>query len=119
METLVGWYRFFLISKLTLILLLPFLLMVVLGGYIEGSAVILWSMLCPMAAMLFDKPRRAVGWFVAFVGLVTLSGFLQSYLDISSNLSPGVLIFFFAINILGVAAIIFLMVFYFVALLSG
>ena len=111
---LVGWYRFFLISQLTLILLLPFLLMVVLGGYIEGSAVIMWSMLCPMAAMLFDKPRRAVGWFVAFVGLVTLSGFLQSYLDISSNLSPGVVIFFFAINILGVAAIIFLMVFYFV-----
>jgi guanylate cyclase len=52
-------YRFFRFSQLLLILLLPFLLMLALGGFINGSAVILWSLICPMGALLFDEPRRA------------------------------------------------------------
>src|SRR5689334_23350218 len=51
-------YRFFRFSQLLLILLLPFLLMITLGGFINGSAVILWSLICPMGAMLFDEPRH-------------------------------------------------------------
>src|SRR6266849_6954275 len=52
-----GSYRFFRFSQLALILLLPFLLMVALGGFINGSAVVLWSLICPLGAMLFDEPR--------------------------------------------------------------
>jgi adenylate cyclase len=47
-------YRFFRFSQLTLILLLPFFLMAALGGFVNGSAVVLWSRICPMGAMLFD-----------------------------------------------------------------
>ncbi len=54
-----GRYRFFVFSQLTLILLLPFLLMIALGGFVQGSAVVLWSLICPMGAMLFDEPRNA------------------------------------------------------------
>ena len=57
-------YRFFRFSQLTLILLLPFFLMVALGGFINGSAVILWSLLCPLGALLFDEPRQAPRWFL-------------------------------------------------------
>ena len=74
----------------------------------------MWALICPMGAMLFDEPRRAPRWFLAFVGLVLLSGLLQPYLNFSNNLSPTVMIFFFVINLLGVGSIIFLMVFYFV-----
>lgn len=107
-------YRFFRFSQLALILLLPFSLMIALGGFVQGSAVIMWALICPMGAMLFDEPRHAPRWFLAFVGLVALSGFLQPYLDFSNNLSPEVMIFFFVINLIGVGALIFLMVFYFV-----
>ena len=55
-------YRFFRFSQLALILLLPFLLMIALGGFVQGSAVILWALICPMGAMLFDEPRRAPRW---------------------------------------------------------
>jgi guanylate cyclase len=56
-------YAWFLFSQLLLILLLPFLLMIALGGFISSSAVILWSLICPLAAFLFVAPRRllAVG----------------------------------------------------------
>ena len=107
-------YRFFRFSQLTLILLLPFFLMVALGGFVNGSAVILWSLICPMGAMLFDEPRQAPRWFLAFAILVTISGFLQPYLRLANHLSSTLVIFFFAINLIGVGSLVFMMVFYFV-----
>ena len=107
-------YRFFRFSQLALILLLPFFLMLALGGFVNGSAVMLWALICPMGAMLFDEPRHAPRWFLAFLGLVVLSGFLQPYLRHINNLSPALVNFFFVINFIGVGSLVFMMVFYFV-----
>ncbi|HUE98395.1 MAG TPA: adenylate/guanylate cyclase domain-containing protein [Anaerolineales bacterium] len=107
-------YRFFRFSQLALILLLPFFLMVALGGFINSSAVILWSLICPLGALLFDELRHAPRWFLAFAILVVLSGFLQPYVRFTNNLSPMLVIFFFVINLLGVGSLVFMMVFYFV-----
>jgi guanylate cyclase len=107
-------YHFFRFSQLILILLLPFFLMLTLGGFVGGSAVILWALICPLGALLFDKPRHAPLWFLAFAGLIILSGFLQPYLRPTSNLPPEIVRFFFVINLLGVGALVFLLVFYFV-----
>lgn len=107
-------YRFFRFSQLALILLLPFFLMMTLGGFVNGSAVVLWSLICPMGAMLFDEPRHAPRWFLAFAVLVALSGFLQPYMRFTNNLSPVLVVFFFAINLIGVGSLVFMMVFYFV-----
>src|SRR6185503_15003361 len=107
-------YHFFRFSQLTLILLLPFFLMIALGGFVNGSAVVLWSLICPMGAMLFDEPRRAPRWFLAFISLVAVSGFLQPYVRLVNNLSSELVIFFFVINLIGVGSLVFMMVFYFV-----
>ena len=107
-------YKFFRFSQLFLILILPFFLMVTLGGFVNGSAVIIWSLICPMGAMLFDESSRAPRWFLAFVALVVLSGFLQPFVKISNNLSSELLIFFFVINLTGVGSLVFMMVYYFV-----
>ena len=108
-------YRIFRFSQLLLILLLPFILMVTLGGFVLGSAVILWALICPLGALLFDEPSHAPRWFLAFVGFVVLSGILQPYVGTANNLSSEALIFFFVINLIGVGSFIFLMVFYFVS----
>jgi guanylate cyclase len=107
-------YALFRFSQLLLILLLPFLLMVTLGGFVNGSAVILWALICPLGALLFDNPRHALRWFVAFVGLVILSGFLQPYVSLTNHLPSAVVNFFFVINLFGVSSLVFLMVSYFV-----
>ena len=112
-----GWtrqYRFFRFSQLTLILLLPFLLMVTLGGFINGSAVVLWALICPLGALLFDEHRHAPRWFLAFLSLVALSGLLQPYVRFTNHLSPGMITVFFVINLIGVGSLVFLMVSYFV-----
>jgi guanylate cyclase len=107
-------YAFFRFSQLLLILLLPFLLMVTLGGFINGSTVVLWALICPLGALLFDNPRHALRWFVVFVVLLLLSGFLQPYVRLTNHLSQPVVIFFFVINLLGVSSLVFMMVSYFV-----
>lgn len=107
-------FRFFRFSQLFLTLILPFLLMMALGGYIKGSAVIMWSLICPIGAMLFDDPKNSPRWFLAFLCLVISSGFLHPYLNFTNNLSEQTLILFFVINIIGVSFIIFSMVYYFV-----
>jgi len=81
-------YHFFRFSQLALILLLPFLLMAALGGYI------LWALINPLGALLFDEPRHAPRWFLAFGGLVILGGFLQPYVRLTNNLSRELVIFF-------------------------
>jgi len=106
-----GLFRFI---QLTLILLLPFLLMLTLGGFVSGSAVILWSLICPMGAVIFDTRGNAARWFLAFLGLVLLSGFLQPYLDDRYGIAPELVTFFFVVNFVGVTAIIFVMILYFV-----
>ena len=107
-------YRFFRFSQLALILLLPFFLMVALGGFLNSSAVILWSLISPLGALLFDEPRHAPRWFLAFALLVTISGFFQPYVRLTNNLSSAQVIFFFVINQVGVGSLVFMMVFYFV-----
>jgi len=107
-------FQFFRFSQLALILLLPFLLMTTLGGFVSGSGVIVWSMIAPLGAMLFDEPDRALRWFVAFAGLVVLSGVLQFFATSTNHLPPATVTFFSVINLVGVGSLVFMMVYYFV-----
>ena len=102
-------YQFFRLSQLFLILILPFLLMISLGGFVNSSAVILWSLICPFGALMFSDPRPALRWFLAYLGLVILSGFLQIYARTEDYLPPQVITAFFVANIGAVSAIAFVL----------
>src|SRR6185503_11854337 len=60
-----GYYRF---TQLLLTLLLPWLVMMTLGGFKESSGVIIWAALCPLVALLLGDLRRTMLWIVGFVG---------------------------------------------------
>ena len=107
-------YEFFRFSQLLLILMLPFLLMIALGGFVNSSAVILWALLSPLGALLFSEPKRAPWWFLAYAILVVLSGFLQPFARSSNNLSQTVITIFFVMNIVAISAITFVLLYYFV-----
>jgi adenylate cyclase len=109
-----GNFRIFRFSQLVLILLLPFTLMLLLGGFVSGSAVILWSLISPLGAMLFDKPAKAMRFLVIFILLVVISGVLQPQIDFQRHLAIGQINYFFVINLVAVGSLIFLMVHYFV-----
>ena len=107
-------YHFFRFSQLVLILLLPFILMITLGGFVNSSGVILWSVISPFGALLFDEPRRALRWLLAYLGLVILSGFIQPPVPAPHPLAPPVITFFFVMNIGAVSTITIVLLGYFV-----
>lgn len=107
-------FEVFRFSQLLFILLLPFALMLSLGGFVNGSMVILWSLISPLGAMLFDKQSNAPRWLLAFVGLVMISIIVQPWLRVENNLTTGQISLFFVINLIGVGSLIFLMIYYFV-----
>ncbi|MBS3913524.1 MAG: adenylate/guanylate cyclase domain-containing protein [Bacteroidetes bacterium] len=107
-------FKFFRFSQLLLILLLPGALMVALGGMINGSAVILWALICPLGAMLFDTLKHARIWFAGFVVTLLICVAIQPYIQVEKILPENVIIMFFMINLIGVGGIIFVMVYYFV-----
>lgn len=107
-------FRFFRFTQLLLILLLPFLLQIALGGFINSSAVVLWSLICPMGALIFAGPRQATRWFVLYLLLVAVSGFLQAYVRTTNNLSSTLVIAFFVLNVGTVSAIVFAFLVFFI-----
>lgn len=107
-------YRFFLFTQLLLILFLPFLVMIALGGFIKSSAVILWSLLSPLGAMLFAEPRQALRWLAAYLFLAILSGYFEFYPLVTSSLSSTTITVFFVLNIGMVSAIAIFLLGYFV-----
>lgn len=60
-----------------LILVLPFLVHVALGGYGPSSAVVLWSMLAPLGALVFIGVASGVRWLSAFIAVLVVGAFAQ------------------------------------------
>jgi adenylate cyclase len=108
-------YILFRRSQLCMSLLLPFALQWSLGGFELSAAVCLWAITSPLGALLFLGARQAAPWFVAFVGLVSFSAAIDTALsDGATALPHGVVITFFALNILGVSTTAYALLQYFV-----
>jgi adenylate cyclase len=105
------WFRF---TQLLLILLLPFLLQLALGGFVNASAVIIWSLLAPLGALAMVGRRQAITWFLAYATLVLAAFLLQPSLEITSNLPVSVIGAFFLANIVAATGVSFFALNYFV-----
>ncbi len=108
-------YTFFRTSQLLFSLLLPFFLMQALGGFVNSSAVVVWSLTSPLGALFFAGRRQAIGWFLAFLALVIIGAFLEPFGRPASNLPSAMLIFFFVMNIGCTSTVAFVLLQYFVS----
>ncbi len=111
---LLGGYRRFSFVQLLLTILLPFLLLLTLGGFVSSSAVVLWSLIAPLGALLILPWREARLWFAAFLLVVVASGVLDPLIRRPTNFTPELGIAFFVMNILGVSLAAFVLLRYFV-----
>lgn len=108
-------YRLFRRSQLWMTLQLPFALQWSLGGFGNSSAVALWSFTAPLGALLFVGAREAIPWFLGFAALVTVSAAIDPALAADAPYVPsGVVVAFFALNIIGVATTAYVLLQYFV-----
>ncbi len=109
-----GRFSLLLRAQQVLVLTMPFLFMLSLGGFAESSAVILWAVICPVGTLIIAKPEEGPRWMVAYLMLLALGGVLQPYFRAMNNVPPGMVIAFFVLNIGVVSMILFTLLFYFV-----
>jgi guanylate cyclase len=103
-------YRF---GHLLLILLIPFGMHMVLGGFVQGSGAIVFSLLSPLAAMLVADRRQASWWFLAFVGLLAIGVAFELNGQPPNNMPMWLKTIFFAMNLGAMSGIFFLTLRYF------
>jgi guanylate cyclase len=110
-----GAFRPFRLLILGMMLVLPFLLQWALGGFVNSSAVCLWSLTTALSALFFYGPRGAVPWFVGFLVLLVVSGFVDPAVAAAAPPVPdGVELLFFVLNVSCVAIVLYLLLQYFV-----
>ena len=96
-------------------LVLPFALQWSLGGFPPSAAVALWGLTSPVGALLFVGARQAVPWFLAFAALVAVSAAIDPTLAAGvPDIPNGVVVTFFALNVLGVSTTVYVLLQYFV-----
>jgi guanylate cyclase len=113
---LFAWTRnfeFYRFTQLLVILILPWLVTIALGGFQQSSAVIVWAALCPLGSLLLEEPRRTLVWIVGFVALLPITALLQPHLT-PAHLPETFVRWFFVLNLGTVIAVVFGLLHYFV-----
>ena len=106
-------YRLFRASQLGLLLLLPFLLSLSLGGILASGGILLWPLNCPLGALVFSGYRAARIWFLGFLVTLVASLLLESAVVDRASLSDTTRVVFAAMNIGGVSTVAFVLLQYF------
>ena len=113
---LLGWtrnFRFYRFTQLLMTLVLPWVVLMSLGGFRQLSVVIVWAALCPLCSLLVEELRQTMLWIVGFVLLLIASAILQPHLTPAALPEPFVT-WFFVLNLGSVIAIAFALLYYFV-----
>ena len=97
-------------GQMIMIMLLPTSLMWILGGFSAGSAMMIWSVLPPVAALVYAKLERAKYWFAGFIGLLLTSAFIdESVRSLAFDLPSWVGPLFFVMNLGFVTTALFML----------
>ncbi len=103
-------YRWFAISQFVPFIVLPFALMWVLGGFVSGSAVVLWAWIAPLGARIVGHRRAALLLLAAFAIGIVASAVVRPLTETRNHLPDSVVVAFFVLNVIGVAVITFILI---------
>ena len=78
---------------------LPTLLMLSLGTFANSSVVIVWAFMAPAGSLVLDEPRRAVRWFLAYLGALAVGFAIGPQLRHTTNLPDALVGVLFLLNI--------------------
>lgn len=101
--------------QLFALLLTPFLLQFSLGGFTDGSAVMIWAFLAPVGVLVLSGKRESLKWLIIYLAILTASSFLEANqllpkIEISNNIR----IAYFVFNIATVSIVSYLILAYFI-----
>ncbi|HEX2155068.1 MAG TPA: adenylate/guanylate cyclase domain-containing protein [Acidimicrobiia bacterium] len=106
-----GRFDLFRMLSLALMLLLPFLLQVSLGGFHASSGVILWSLVSPLGALVFSP--RPQPWFWTYLVFIAASGVLEPLLT-PDPIPSSVNVAFVILNFGAVSSVVYFLLRFFI-----
>ena len=74
-------------TQMTLVLILPFILMWILGGFANSSYIMVWAFFAPIAAIVHETKGEAKYWLLSFLLLMAISVLIDPWL-IQHSKSP-------------------------------
>lgn len=101
-------------TQLIMLLVMPFFMQWVIGGYEASSGIAIWAILSPIGALMILGTRQSTSWFLLFTFLAGVSWFLND--QFSGNALPipkHVKDTFFLMNIMGTTCILYAVMRYF------
>jgi len=102
------------LTQRSLILGMPLLVTVSLGGFNASSGVMIWGLVAVVGGALFtENPRVIMRWALAYLATLVLAGALQPYLTPSGKISANIVALFWALNIGGISFMILGIIYYF------
>ncbi len=101
-------------SHRLLTLLLPLFLQLSLGGFINSSAVVLWSFTSPLSTLLGNNPKIAIRSFIGFFLVVIIGGILDPYIVRDNIIPQNIKLMLFVMNIAVLLGTSFMLLLYMV-----
>jgi class 3 adenylate cyclase len=96
-------------------IILPLSLQLSLGGYVHGSAVVMWAFMTPLFSLLLLRPAWETRiWLLLFLSALVMAAFLDSAVaHLVRPLPDAATLVLFGLNIAGIGSLTFLTLAYF------
>lgn len=102
-------------AQIFFIMLCPSFMQWTSGGFVNGGAVILWSFLAPLSALLFMEMTKAVWWMILFsVNIIITILFDRFFQQFSYEITGTERVILIGMNLLGPSVAVFFAMRYFV-----
>ena len=107
-------FDYFIFTQLVMLLVMPFFMQWVTGGFEASSGVAIWAILSPVGALMILGTRQSTPWFALFLALAAVSWqmntlFASNALPIPTHVKDT----FFVMNLSGTATILYIVMRYF------
>jgi adenylate cyclase len=103
-----GRFEYFTFTQLTLLLVMPFFMQWVIGGFGASSGVAIWGILSPVGALMILSTRQSTPWFLLFFALSMISWGLDStFAGYALPIPKHIKEVFFVVNVCGTATILY------------
>lgn len=107
-------FELFTFTQLAMLLIMPFFMQWVIGGFAASSGIAIWGVLAPVGALMILGTRQSTGWFLLFLVLTIFSWVMNdNFASYALPIPKSTQQMFFLANIGGVSSILYMVTRYF------
>lgn len=117
--SLLVFYRlqrtnYFTFTQLAMLLVMPFFMQWIIGGFEASSSIAIWGILSPVGAMLLLGRKQSTPWFGLFILLTVFSWFMNdTFASFAPQIPEQAKVWSFLVNVCGSATILYFVMRYF------